>query len=204
MPKVGMSEIRRPQLIRATMRVIHEVGLPNATVAMIGRKAGISPSIINHYFGGKSGLLEATMRSVLKDLSEAVVSRLQQVQANDIVGRIEAIVGGNFDRKQVDPMVVKTWLAFWAQAMHDPALYRLQRVNEQRLLSHLRNEFKHLVSDKEAAFLATTVAALIDGIWLRGALNPNGINSQLAHRIIQDYLVSKNIIALAKEKQAAN
>ena len=204
MPKVGMSEIRRPQLIRATMRVIHEVGLPNATVAMIGRKAGISPSIINHYFGGKSGLLEATMRSVLKDLSEAVVSRLQQVEAHDVVGRIEAIVGGNFDRKQVDPMVVKTWLAFWAQAMHDPALYRLQRVNEQRLLSHLRNEFKHLVNDKEAAFLATTVAALIDGIWLRGALNPSGINSQLAHRIIQDYLVSKNIIALAQQKQAAS
>ncbi|MCP4790053.1 MAG: transcriptional regulator BetI [Gammaproteobacteria bacterium] len=202
MPKLGMSEIRRPQLIRATMRVIHEVGLPNATVAMIGRKAGISPSIINHYFGGKSGLLEATMRSVLKDLSIAVVSRLQKVDKGDIAGRIEAIVGGNFDHKQVDPMVVKTWLAFWAQAMHDKALFRLQRVNEQRLLSHLRIELKRVVPEHEALFLATTIAALIDGIWLRGALNPQGINSQLAQQTIQDYLISKNIIHLAKQRQS--
>ncbi|MDP6968592.1 MAG: transcriptional regulator BetI [Gammaproteobacteria bacterium] len=194
MPKVGMSEIRRPQLIQATMRVIHDVGLPNATVAMIGREAGVAPSIINHYFGGKAGLLEATMRTVLADLSQAVMSRLQQIHKDDIAGRIGAIVSGNFDRKQIHPMVVKTWLAFWAQAMHDPALSRLQRINEQRLLSHLRNELKHLMPTTEADFMAHTIAALIDGIWLRGALSPNGINSQLAQRIIQDYLVSKSIV----------
>ena len=66
MPKVGMPEIRRPQLIRATMEVINQVGFLNASVARIGQQAGISPSIINHYFGGKSGLVEATMRSILK------------------------------------------------------------------------------------------------------------------------------------------
>jgi TetR/AcrR family transcriptional repressor of bet genes len=32
------------------------------------------------------------------------------------------------------------------------------------------------------------IAALIDGIWLRGALTPGGINSELAQRIITDYL----------------
>ena len=51
MPKVGMPEIRRPQLIRATMEVINQVGFLNASVARIGQQAGISPSIINHYFG---------------------------------------------------------------------------------------------------------------------------------------------------------
>jgi TetR/AcrR family transcriptional repressor of bet genes len=61
MPKLGMSGIRKPQLIRATIRVIHDVGLADAAVAMIGQKANMSPSIINHYFGGKDGLLEATM-----------------------------------------------------------------------------------------------------------------------------------------------
>lgn len=193
MPKLGMSEIRRPQLIEATMEVIHEVGLANATVAMIGRQANISPSIINHYFGGKSGLIEATMRSVLKDLSLAVSERLQAIPKHQVSARIEAIVAGNFDSKQLAPKVVKTWLAFWAQAMHDPALARLQRVNEQRLVSHLRNELKSVVAVEQANIMAEAIAALIDGIWLRGALSPKGINRQMATTIIHDYLTSKNI-----------
>jgi|TARA_B110000503_G_scaffold50451_2_gene81712 TetR/AcrR family transcriptional repressor of bet genes len=188
MPKVGMPEIRRPQLIRATMEVINEVGFLHASVAKIGQQAGISPSIINHYFDGKSGLVEATMRSVLKDLSNGINRRLSKVPKNDMLGRIEAIVGENFSSHQQDEAVVKTWLAFWAQAMHDPALNRLQRVNEKRLLSYLRFELKRCMPHQQAQMVAISIAALIDGIWLRGALNPKGIDSNLARQVITDYL----------------
>lgn len=188
MPKVGMREIRRPQLIKATMQVVDQVGMQGASVALIGRAAGVSPGIINHYFGGKDGLLEETMRSVLRDLSEGVKRERQTVHPDDIIGQIKAIVRGNFNPRQLDSSVVKTWLAFWAQAMHHPVLFRLQRVNERRLLAHLRRELKRAVPAERAAFIATAIAALIDGIWLRGALSPNGIDSDLAQSIIVDYL----------------
>jgi len=188
MPKLGMPEIRRPQLIRATMDVINQVGFLNASVAKIGQQAGISPSIINHYFGGKSGLVEATMRSILKDLSTGINLRLSKVPKDDTQARIEAIVGENFSSHQQDEAVVKTWLAFWAQAMHDPALNRLQRVNEKRLLSYLRLELKRSMPHAQAQMVATSIAALIDGIWLRGALNPQGMDSNLARQVVQDYL----------------
>ncbi|UTW02112.1 transcriptional regulator BetI [Amphritea atlantica] len=188
MPKVGMPEIRKPQLINATMEAINAVGLQKASVVMISSYAGVSPAIINHYFGGKSGLLEATMRSVLKQLSEGVKSRLQDVGPDDVVARIQAIVGGNFSTDQMDSKVVKTWLAFWSQSMHDEALFRLQRVNEKRLLSHLSLELKKILPADKAVFVAQGIAALIDGIWLRGALSPQGINAELAQRMITDYL----------------
>ncbi len=188
MPKVGMPEIRKPQLINATMEAIDSHGLQKASVAVISRYAGVSPAIINHYFGGKDGLMEATMRSVLRQLSDGVSERLAATDTDDVVGRIKAIVGGNFDPRQIDRKVVKTWLAFWSQAMHHPQLFRLQRVNEQRLLSHLRRELKHVLDPERAQFVAQGIAALIDGIWLRGALAPEGINGELAQRIITDYL----------------
>ncbi|MFB9885090.1 transcriptional regulator BetI [Balneatrix alpica] len=188
MPKLGMEEIRRPQLIEATMAVIDDVGLQGASIALIGKAAGVSPGIINHYFGGKDGLLEATMRAVLRQLSEHVRERLQATQPTDVLGRISAIVGGNFDPRQLDQRVVKTWLAFWSQAMHDPKLYRLQRVNEKRLLSHLRLELKRVLPAAQAELAAQAIAALIDGIWLRGALSPDGIDGALAQRIIAHYL----------------
>ncbi|WP_027847698.1 transcriptional regulator BetI [Marinospirillum minutulum] len=188
MPKVGMPEIRKSQLIQATIEAINDVGLHKASVAMIGRYAGVSPSIINHYFGGKDSLLEETMRSILKDLSAAITYRLAKVSKKDVPARIIAIVEGNFDPKQLDSKVVKTWLTFWSHAMHMPPLHRLQRINEQRLLSYLRYELKQVVEHQEANFIAQGVAALIDGIWLRGALSPEGINKNLAEQLILDYL----------------
>ena len=41
---------------------------------------------------------------------------------------------------------------------------------------------------QKAQLVATGIAALIDGIWLRGALNPQGIDSNLARQVITDYL----------------
>ncbi len=202
MPKVGMPEIRKPQLINATMEAINSVGLQKASVAMISGYAGVSPAIINHYFGGKDGLLEATMRSVLRQLSDGVKSRLQETHPDDVVGRLKAIVGGNFDPRQLDSKVVKTWLAFWSQAMHQPSLYRLQRVNEKRLLSHLLLELKQVLPRDRALFVAQSIAALIDGIWLRGALTPSGINGDLAQRIIGDYLEHQLPRAVLKQHQA--
>ncbi|PSU44496.1 transcriptional regulator BetI [Photobacterium frigidiphilum] len=188
MPKVGMPEIRRPQLVEATMSVIDEVGLSNASVALISRKAGVSPGIINHYFGGKHGLLEETMRTVLRQLSATSIEHLRVVDSNDVPARIKAIVAANFDGYQVDSKVTKTWLAFWAQSMHDGDLHRLQRVNERRLLSHLRYELKQVLPAEQALFVAQGIAALIDGIWLRGALNPKGVCPEKAQQIISDYL----------------
>ena len=188
MPKVGMPEIRKPQLIDATMEAINAVGLQKASVVMISSYAGVSPAIINHYFGGKSGLLEATMRSVLQQLSDGVKSRLKAVDPKDPVARIQAIVGGNFSEDQVDSKVVKTWLAFWSQSMHDETLFRLQRVNEKRLLSHLVLELKKVLPADKALFVAQGIAALIDGIWLRGALSPQGINVELAQQMVTNYV----------------
>lgn len=202
MPKVGMPEIRRPQLVEATMSVIDEVGLSGASVALISRKAGVSPGIINHYFGGKHGLLEETMRSVLRQLSEASIAYLKEVHTDNVTARIKAIVAANFDSYQVESKVVKTWLAFWAQSMHDPALYRLQRVNEKRLLSHLRRELKRVLPAEDVAFVAQGIAALIDGIWLRGALNPDGICAGQAQKIISDYL-DKQLSACAVRSKLA-
>ena len=53
MPKVGMQPIRRRQLINATLEAINEVGMHDATIAQIARRAGVSTGIISHYFKDK-------------------------------------------------------------------------------------------------------------------------------------------------------
>ncbi|OXX67061.1 transcriptional regulator BetI, partial [Vibrio sp. V03_P4A6T147] len=157
-------------------------------IALISKEAGVSTGIINHYFGGKHGLLEETMRVVLRELSTAITQHLNQLPKEAHYERINAIVTGNFKGFQAENQVVKTWLAFWAYSMHDAQLNRLQYVNEQRLLSHLKIELKPLLPSEQVNLVAHGIASLIDGIWLRGALNPKGIDPAQAHSIINDYL----------------
>jgi len=82
MPKVGMQPIRRGQLIQATLEAVDQVGLNDASIALIARLAGVSGGIISHYFKDKNGLLEATMRHLMMALGEAV-SRRQKAQADN-------------------------------------------------------------------------------------------------------------------------
>jgi TetR/AcrR family transcriptional repressor of bet genes len=188
MPKVGMPEIRKPQLVKATMAVIDRVGLHAASIALISKEAGVSTGIINHYFGGKHGLLEETMREILRQHSTTITSKLAQLPSLAHQQRIIAIVDGNFVGFQAENQVAKTWLAFWSYSMHDDKLKRLQHVNEKRLLSHLKIELKGLLDAPQADIVAHGIAALIDGIWLRGTLNPQGIDADKARVIINDYL----------------
>lgn len=188
MPKVGMEPIRRRQLILATMQAIDEAGLADATVARIARHAGASAGIISHYFGGKDGLMEATMRQILTDLRRAVSERRAEIASNDVRSHLHAVIDGNFDRSQVSQSVSKTWLAFWASSMHRTPLERLQKVNDRRLVSNLSAIFRRVMPLVEARDAAAGLAALIDGLWLRGALDPEGLDVERARRLAYEYV----------------
>ena len=83
---------------------------------------------------------------------------------------------------------MKTWLAFWASSMHQPALRRLQRVNDQRLYSNLCGQFRRALPQAQARAAARGLAALIDGLWLRGALTGENFDTRQAAQIAYDYL----------------
>ena len=185
MPKLGMQSIRRRQLIDATLEAINEVGMHDATIAQIARRAGVSTGIISHYFRDKNGLLEATMRDITSQLRDAVLNRLHALPQGSAEQRLQAIVGGNFDETQVSSAAMKAWLAFWASSMHQPMLYRLQQVSSRRLLSNLVSEFHRELPPQEAGY---GLAALIDGLWLRAALSGKPLDKPLAHSLTRHFI----------------
>ncbi|NQD94571.1 transcriptional regulator BetI [Pseudomonas sp. CrR25] len=188
MPKVGMQPIRRSQLIAATLEAVDQVGMSDASIAYIARLAGVSNGIISHYFQDKNGLLEATMRHLMLALSNAVHERRAALRDNSPRAQLRAIVDGNFDDSQVNGPAMKTWLAFWASSMHQPSLRRLQRVNDHRLDSNLCCQFRRVLPLAEARAAARGLAALIDGLWLRGALSGEAFDTRQAVQIAYDYL----------------
>jgi TetR/AcrR family transcriptional repressor of bet genes len=187
MPKVGMPEIRKPQLIEAAIRAIDKHGFTGATVSVIGKKAGVSPAIINHYFGGKDGLYEETMKSLIREFFEILSEEVIKTKNKPAKIKVMAIVKASFSQSQTHPQVVKAWMGFWASAMHKPSLYRLQNVYSKRLQTSLVCVLKEEFETKTARNIALTVAALIDGMWLRGSL-AGGIDKEISAQQIQHYL----------------
>lgn len=191
MPKVGMEELRRGQLIEATIASIHQDGFAATTLQRIGRRAGLSPGLVAHYFSDKTGLIEATMLRIANDLHASTVEKL--AAARTPRERLEAIVEANLGPVQLRPELTTAWLAFWALIPQSPRLARIQRINEARLQSNLTHALKGLVPKKEAAELAAGLSALIDGLWLRGAHahaygQGDGMTSADARAIARSYI----------------
>jgi AcrR family transcriptional regulator len=60
-PRVPIEDIRRVELIAATLRIMSEQGFERATVRDIARAAGASVGSINYYFKSKDDLLHAAV-----------------------------------------------------------------------------------------------------------------------------------------------
>ena len=185
MPKVGMEDLRRRQLIAATITSIHEQGFANATISRISKTAGLSGGIVAHYFDDKAGLLAATMRSLAQSLLAETRRRLKAAETPE--ERIDAVILANFSDAQNDPESVSAWLAFWSEARSTPALWRIQKINERRLLSNLKHAFKQLLPEDEAEIAAAGLAAMIEGLWLRCALSHGPLTVDQARMIARDY-----------------
>lgn len=188
MPKVGMQPIRRQQLIEATLQAVDQVGMGDASIALIARLAGVSNGIISHYFQDKNGLIAATAQYLMTVLSENVTARRQALEDASPRAHLKVIIEGNFDASQVNGPAMKTWLAFWATSMHHPSLHRLQRINDHRLYSNLCCQFRRVLPVDQARSAARGLAALIDGLWLRGALSGDAFDTAQAHQIAYEYM----------------
>jgi transcriptional repressor BetI len=188
LPKVGMEEIRRRQLIEATIASIHEVGFADSSLSRIAARAGVSTGIVHHYFDDKADLLEATLRQLGVSLRKSVVDRLHL--ARSPVERLLAVIDGNLGPDQFTPRGVCVWLAFWAQVPTNARLARVQHIIISRLQDNLAHALK-LMGRPDADTTARTVSALIDGLWLRAAVSRTGPDPGAARRLVLDYLNAK-------------
>ena len=65
----AVKEIRRKQLIDATIRAIGRYGYASTTLTHVAGEAGLSPGIVNFYFKSKDQLLMATLEQIADEYS---------------------------------------------------------------------------------------------------------------------------------------
>jgi len=164
-----VEDARRRQLIEVTIDSLAELGYVGTTLAQIAARAGVSAGLVSHYFGDKESLLEAAFRTLVRRVRDHV--RLRLTSAQSPRGRIQAVIDANLSPEEFEPKTAAAWLAFWGQVSHVARLKRMQSVYQRHTLATLRSSLRKLVAEDQARRLASMIAAMIDGVWLRAALS---------------------------------
>ncbi|MCP5073400.1 MAG: transcriptional regulator BetI [Rhodobacteraceae bacterium] len=186
MPKVGMEPIRRKALIDATIQEIGRTGSLDVTVGQIAKRAGMSSGLAHHYFGGKEQIFLAAMRYILTSFGENV--RRELALAKTPFERLEAIVSASFHPQNFEPEVVAAWLSFYVQAQTSPDAARLLRVYARRLHSNLVYNLRSLTNDVQAQRIAEGTASMIDGFYIRHALQDRTSGRVETMAMVMEYL----------------
>ena len=185
MPKLGMEPIRRQALVKATIAEIGQHGTLDVTVSQIARRAGMSSALAHHYFGGKEQILVAAMRYTMGVYAAEVRGAL--AMADTPAERVEAIIRASFSSRNFRIETVAAWMNFYVLAQVSPEAKRLLNVYHRRLRSNLAHGLRPLVKTR-AEMVASRVAALIDGVYLRQSLGEAAPNGARALEQIMGYV----------------
>lgn len=167
MPKLGMEPIRRDALVKATIAEIGTHGTLDVTVSQIAQRAGMSSALAHHYFGGKEQIFVAAIRYMLGVYAGEVRGAL--AMADSPQERLTAVVRASFSQRNFRADTVASWMNFYVLAQRSADARHLLDIYHRRLRSNLRHGLRPLVGAR-ADDVASRVAALIDGVYLRQSL----------------------------------
>lgn len=167
MPKVGMEAIRKRALVEAAIAAIHASGSINVTISEIARRAGVSQGLAHHYFGSKDELMLAAMRHLLGEFGADVRQRLKKCRTPR--QRVSAVIMSSLGPEQFNPETIAVWLVFYVHAQASRDAHALLSIYARRLHSNLVHALRPLAGDR-ADTIASGMAAMIDGIYIRQAL----------------------------------
>lgn len=169
-------DVRRQDLIAATLDCIAEYGLQGATVRQIADRAGVTPGLIRHYFTGKELMFQAAYREVVHTMFESA-SKAADEKIGDPAARLRTFLLANFEEPIIDPRMLSLWATFISQTGVDPALAAIHREGylsyRDRLEQLLAEAIKAAGRDTGAAErrdMAIAINALLDGLWLEGCV----------------------------------
>jgi TetR/AcrR family transcriptional repressor of bet genes len=183
-----MEPIRKAALVNAAIVEIGKKGSLDVTVAQIARRAGMSSALAHHYFGSKEDMFLAAMRQLLTIYGAEVRGAIAASSGPE--GRVRAVLIASFSPMNFRRDVVGSWLNFWVLAQTVPQARRLLVIYQRRLNSNLMVGLRPIAGAR-AGQIAASLAAMIDGLYLREALTSDTPDGAAAVAVALDYLASQ-------------
>jgi TetR/AcrR family transcriptional repressor of bet genes len=188
-------EVRREQLIQATIKCIARHGLSGVTMGLVTREAGLSMGIANLHFESKEKLLLETLTLVTAEYAAGQAEILGNEDYPSTAARLEALLEFDFSQTVGDKNKLAVWFAFLGEAKSRPTYQRIcsrqDSVAEEKITALFQLALDE-AGDKtaDAGLLAAGYIALVDGLWLDSLVDPRRLPWKKARSAARQFLAS--------------
>lgn len=186
-------EVRRQQLIEATIDSLAKRGYSETTMADVADGAKLSRGIVNFHFESKEKLLVATLQYMYDEYSAHWRNAYEKAGGNT-ADQLKALVAADFDRAICNKRKLAAWCAFWGEAKSRPTYQALSGARDtayQNLLSDLCSRLKTEAGyDFEPQALALALSALLEGLWLRLMMGLEDVSRETALQAANAFLLT--------------
>ena len=170
MPKTGMRDIRRQQFISAAIDVILQDGLIGVSNARVASVAGLSSSLLPHYFTDRTLLLNAILRQILDQCHVSAKEHLNRHA--DPLDRLHILIDTYFREELFTPAMKRLCRDMYHATYHSDQLKATYTAYQRQLLSAVRKEMRQLVSNRSLEAAIVGFVALLDGLWIKALREP--------------------------------
>jgi TetR/AcrR family transcriptional repressor of bet genes len=187
-------QARRIELLKATINAVAKRGITGLKMSDVAAEAGLSQGIVNLYFVSKEKLLVETLRFLADEYKNAWESALRQAGPS-ATHRLSKLVELDFRPQLCDRRKLAVWFAFWGEVRTRPTYMRLCKQRDQEYDTVLTELCKQIVADgqyrdTDAEVVASSLAALTDGLWMDILISHRSMDAAKARRISFAYLAN--------------
>ena len=166
----AQKEIRRQQLIEATIDTLASKGYSDTTLAEVARRAGFSTGIVNSHFDSKERLLLETLRYLSDEYRKAWQTAINRA-GPDPARQLAAIVEVDFDRKICTRRKLAAWYAFWGEAKARPDYLKHWGAVDEAFQDAIETLCARIIGDagydQDSLHVARGLDALLEGLWVK-------------------------------------
>lgn len=194
-PRKAARDVRRRQLIEATIDVLATRGYASLTISDVSRGAGLSLGIVNFHFDSKAALLADTLKYLAVQYRDNWMAAVKQA-GDDPAARLYAMTSADFDEDVCTPRTLQAWVSFWAEAQSRPAYDEVYGDEEAEYLQTLEamcadlSSFGNYNRPQSGKLDARVINALTDGLWVALAHTPPGITRSEALSTLHNCLAA--------------
>jgi AcrR family transcriptional regulator len=162
-------EVRRHQLIEATIDVLARKGYAALTLADVAKAAGLSVGMVIFHFDSKEKLLVETLKSLAEDYranwQEALLA-----SGPTPAHKLSKLLTADFNERICSQRLLAAWCAFWAESQSRPTYQEHCSSNDEEYSAVTLKLCQSIIRDGgypyDPGHIARALDALLEGLWL--------------------------------------
>lgn len=192
--RTASREVRRQQLIEATIESIAKHGISGTTMTTVTGFAGLSLGIVNFHFQNKQNLFEETLRHLADEHRDQWHKSVHKAELTP-VSKLLAIVDANFHPRVCNRKNLSVWYSFFGEAPYRQVYRKIMDEIDAERLDTSRELFEQIIDDGDygaidAADVANTMEALYDGYSINILIYPEKFARLDAKTRIREFLAN--------------